>query len=150
VLTSPVPQAVPLTLSSQRPASWEVVEYELPISGSQVVISRRGMRHVLEVFDASGALIAVTTNSELDPSIVRGAWRGTRNGQPWALVAGRAAEEPIAVVFRSRGLRLSRRRFDAAASKSGDFWVLEAATSATHATITSNGLPIATVALQRT
>jgi hypothetical protein len=126
-----------------------VIEYELPLSGYRVVITQRGDRHVLEVFDDSDVLVAVASNSALDTSVVRGAWRGTRNERPWALVVGKATDQPVAIVLRFGGLRSSRRRQDVVPSRSGDFWIVEAAMAATHATVTIKGIAVDNVTLQR-
>jgi hypothetical protein len=131
------------------PARRIVIEYELPLSGYRVVITQRGDRHVLEVFDDSDVLVAVASNSALDTSVLRGAWRGTRNERPWALVVGRATDQPVAIVFRFGGLRSSRRRQDVVPLRSGDFWIVEAATAATHATVTIKGAAVDNVTLQR-
>jgi hypothetical protein len=85
----------------------------------------------------------------LDTSVLRGAWRGTRNERPWALVVGRATDQPVAIVFRFGGLRSSRRRQDVVPLRSGDFWIVEAATAATHATVTIKGAAVDNVTLQR-
>jgi hypothetical protein len=144
-----LPETVALKPWRNAPARRLVSEYELPLSGYRVVITQRGDRHVLEVFDDIDVLVAVASNSALDTSVVRGAWRGTRNERPWALVVGRATDQPVAIVFRFGGLRSSRRRHDVVPSRSGDFWIVEAATAATHATVTSKGAAFDNVTLQR-
>ncbi len=117
-------------------------EIELPLSGVHAVTTDRSGRQTLEVFDDEGRLLGVVSDSTLDPAVLRGAWRGTHAGRPWALVVGRTqraqAPAPIAVTF-STGRPMHRRRIDVAATGCGDFWLAEVASAATRVSVTVGG-----------
>ena len=68
----------------------KITHRELPLSGCHIVVTERGPRQTLEVLDAHGRLLSVISDSLLDPTVVRGAWRGVREGGPWTLVVGRS------------------------------------------------------------
>lgn len=130
-------------LSSPRHAV-SVTEVTLPRSGLQVALTERGARQTLEINDSGGFLISVISGSSLDPSVLRGAWRGVRDGQPWALAVGRSVSRPVSVAFSGRRLHLSARSAASAAVVPewiGDFWLAEAAIAATRVTVTVAGVP---------
>lgn len=151
----------PETVGSRTPAGAgalaSVEESILALSGLRVVLTRRGSRQTLEIDDERGRLVGVISDSPLDPTLVRGAWRGVHDGQPWALVVGRREPGQVAVTFssvRRHWLGLGGRH--AAGSESepvtprglGGFWIAEGAVDATRATIAVAGVTADSLALQ--
>jgi hypothetical protein len=132
-----------------------VEESILTLSGLRVVLTHRGSRQTLEIDDAQCGLIGVISDSHLDPAVVRGGWRGVRDGQPWALVVGRSVPgEDVSVDFslhHRRLLGLGRRSSRPTTVKSmrlGEFWIAEAAIEATHAVVAIPGLTAETFELE--
>lgn len=136
----------PATIDERRRT---VIDNELPISGCRAVGTSRGSRHTLEVFDSAGELLTVVSDSPLDSGVIRGSWRGVRDGRPWALVVGRRAPGPVTVTFGSPRPAWARRRVDVASADCGEFWVAEAAIVARYASVSVSGLPAGETALQR-
>jgi len=153
----------PQTAGPETPAGVgdlaSVTESVLPLSGLRVVLTQRGSRQTLEIDDEQGRLVGVISDSPLDPAVVRGAWRGVHDGQPWALVIGRRDAGRVVVTFSS-----SRRRLfglggrQAAGSEPepepvtprgmGGFWIAEAAVDAGRATVAVAGVTADSLALQ--
>ena len=132
-----------------------VKESTLPVSGLRVVLTHRGPRQTLEIDDAQGRLVSVISDSLLDPTVVRGAWHGVHDGQPWALVIGRSVSGQISVTFSRHRRRLlgwaGRRNSEATEVKPrwiGEFWVAEAAVEATRATVAVAGIVADSFALE--
>lgn len=116
-----------------------VTDNELPLSGFRAVVTERARRHTLEIFDSAGELLAVVSDSPLDRSLIRGSWRGVREGRHWGLVVGRSVDGPLTVTFGSR--RSGRRRIEVAPDPVGEFWFAEVAFASRHVAVTVAGVP---------
>ena len=138
-----LPATAPLTITSTS----TIRRTELPISGFQAVITERGPRETLEVLDAEGKLLGIVSDSLLDPAVLRGGWRGVRNGQPWALAVGRCVDRPVTVSF-STGRAWTRRQVSVESSSCGEFWVAEVAAQASRATVIIADAPAGSSPLQ--
>ncbi len=133
-----------------------VRESFLATSGLRLVLTHRGPRQTLEIDDAQGRLVGVISDSHLDPAVVRGGWRGVRDGQPWALVVGRSVPGGgIRVSFSLHHRRLlgfagrrDGRTTTAQPLRLGEFWIAEAAADATRATVAVPGLAAEIFALE--
>lgn len=125
-----------------------VSEVELPISGCTVLVTERGARQTLELLNPDGALLGVVSDSLLDPSVIRSAFRGVHNGQHWALAAGRSLKTPVRATFSASRARRDGRRVEVEAIGCGGFWVAEAAVSATRVSVTTEGKDAGSLALQ--
>ena len=117
-----------------------VTDNELPLSGFHAVVTERASRHTLEIFDAAGELLTVVSDSPLDRSLIRGSWRGVRDGRHWSLVVGRIVDGPMTVTF-GGNRRSGRRRIEVAPAPHGEFWFAEAALPSIRVTVTVAGVP---------
>lgn len=137
-----------------------VTETTLPVSGLRLVLTERGPRQTLEIDDADGELLSVISDSLLDPAVLRGSWRGVRDGQPWALVVGRSSvrgsvSEPVAVTFTGTPGKLRHlpghkgETLEVIPQWIGDFWLAEAPTRSARASVTVDGVPAGTSALEQ-
>lgn len=117
----------------------KVSEVELPISGCTVIVTERGERQTLELLSPEGGLLGVVSDSLLDPSVIRSAFRGSRAGEPWALAAGRALKTPVRATFSASRSRRDGRLVEVEAIQCGGFWVAEAAISAQRVSVTVDG-----------
>jgi hypothetical protein len=126
----------------------QVSQIELPISGCTVIVTERGTRHTLEILNPGGDLLGVVSDSLLDPAVVRAAWRGTRDGQPWALAAGRSVSVPVVATFAPHRSLRERPKVEVEAVHCGSFWVAEAAFVAARVSVTAAGEAAGSVALQ--
>ncbi len=125
-----------------------VTDNELPLSGFHAAATKRASSQTLEVFDPTGQLLAVVSNSPLDRSLIRGSWRGVRDGRSWGLVVGRSVGGPMTVTF-GGGSRSGRRRIDVAPDPRAEFWFAEAALVSTRVAVTVAGLPAGQARLRR-
>lgn len=88
------------------------------------------------------------SDSLLDPAVIRAAFRGVTAGVHWALAVGRSPHGPVKATFSaSRGHR-DKHRTEVDAFGCGGFWVAEAAVSATRVSVTADGKPAGSAALQ--
>ncbi len=126
----------------------DISQVELTISGCTVVVTQRGARQTLEILSPAGDLLGVVSDSLLDPAVVRAAWRGTRDGQPWALAAGRSVAVPVVATFTGHRSLRAGHKAEVNAVHCGSFWVAEAQVSATRVSVTAAGEPAGGVALQ--
>jgi hypothetical protein len=121
---------------------------ELPISGCTVVVTERGARQTLELLGPDGELIGVVSDSTLDQSVIRSAYRGSTAGAPWAVAAGRSLKSPVKVTFSASRSRRDGRRVEVDPSGCGGFWVAEAAISASRVSVTVDGEDAGSSSLQ--
>ncbi len=132
---------MPIQPAITRPQT-RVTHRELPLSGCHIVVTERGSRQTLEVLDAGGRLLSVISDSLLDPTVVRGAWRGVREGEAWTLVVGRSVAGPVSVTLSAARSRLVRRQHPNLAvspSQCGGFWIAEASFAANRVSVTVDG-----------
>jgi hypothetical protein len=134
-----------MTIAPDRP---KVSEVELPISGCTVVVTERGARQTLELLGPDGDLLGVVSDSLLDPSVIRTAFRGSKDGAPWALAAGRSLTTPVKATFSASRGRRDGRRVEVDAFGCGGFWVAEAAIGAARVSVTAAGVDAGNSALQ--
>jgi hypothetical protein len=132
-----------VTIAEHRP---QVTEVELPISGCTVIVTERGARQTLELLGPDEALLAVVSDSLLDPSVIRSAFHGVTGGQHWALAVGRSLKTPVRATF-SAGRR-DRHPSEVDATGCEGFWVAEAAVSAQRVSVTVAGEEAGSAALQ--
>jgi hypothetical protein len=125
-----------VTIAEDSP---NVSEIELPISRCTVVVTERGARQTLELLGPDGELIGVVSDSTLDPSVIRSAYRGGTASAPWALAAGRSVKSPLKATFSASRSRRDGRRIEVTASECGGFWVAEAAIAAHWVSVTVDG-----------
>ena len=125
-----------MTIAEDSP---KLSEIELPISGCTVVVTERGGRQTLELLGPNEDLLGVISDSQLDPSAIRLAFHGTREGVQWALAAGRSLKNPVKATFAASRSRRDGRRIEIEASGCGGFWVAEAAISAHRVSVTVDG-----------
>jgi len=144
----------PLTNQHQTsPNAATVTESTLPISGLRIVLTERGSRQTLEIDDSQGSLLTVISDSLLDPTVLRGGWRGVRDGQPWALVVGRSVSTPVGVTFTNKRFHLPGRAAtidlaEVSPQWIGDFWLAEEATGASRVRVSVAGVPAGTATLE--
>jgi hypothetical protein len=144
--------------SDDSPHGWPVErvirsQTHLALSGSRVVrvFDTVTGRCSFEVYHNDGELLAVVSDSPLDRGVLRGGWRGKLSDKRsnWALVVGRMSPNLLSVTFKSRWRKTLATRFVVASDLSDEFWVLEAATHATHAIASMSGRPVSRVQLLR-
>jgi hypothetical protein len=134
-----------VTIAADGP---KVSEVELPISGCTVVVTERGARQTLELLNPEGTLLGVVSDSLLDPSVIRAAFRGSKDGKPWALAAGRSLKTPVRATFSASRARRDGRRIEVDAIACGGFWVAEAAVGASRVSVTVDGEDAGSAGLQ--
>ena len=125
-----------MSIAPDRP---KVLEVELPISGCTVVVTERGTRQTLELLGPDDSLLGVVSDSLLDSSVIRSAFRGSNDGVHWALAAGRSLTAPVKATFSAGRSRRDGRRVEVDAIGCGGFWVAEAAVSASRVSVTAAG-----------
>jgi hypothetical protein len=134
-----------VTIAADRP---KVLEVELPISGCTVVVTERGSRQTFELMSPEGTLLVVVSDSLLDPSVIRCAFRGSHGSGHWGLAAGRSLEGPVKATFSASRSKRDGRRVEVDAIGCGGFWVAEAALSAHRVSVTVAGEEAGTAVLQ--
>ena len=130
------------------PPQPKVTHRELPKSGCHIVVTERGVRQTLEVLDSEGRLLSVISDSLLDPTVVRGSWRGVRDGETWTLVVGRSLAGPVQVTLSAGRSRLARRQLEVVPEQCGGFWIAEAAFAASRVSVSVDGVAAGSASVQ--
>jgi hypothetical protein len=134
-----------VTIAADGP---KVSEVELPISGCTVVVTERGARQTLELLNPEGTLLGVVSDSLLDASVIRATFRGSKDGEPWALAAGRSLKTPVRATFSTGRARRDGRSSEVEAIQCGGFWVAEASVGASRVSVTVDGEDAGSAGLQ--